>query len=54
VIGWHKLAPNLKAPPLEVNGITIEDTIAKAEALQTEVLGCFSADDDLDKDPLDD
>src|SRR5438045_8108474 len=38
VIGWHKLAPNLKVPPLEVNGIMIEDTIAKAEALWTEVL----------------
>ena len=53
MIGWHKLVPNLKAPPLEVNGIMIEDTIAKAEALWTEVLGHFSADDDLDGDPLD-
>ena len=33
VVGWHKLAPNLKAPPLVVNRVTIEDTIAKAEAL---------------------
>ena len=53
MIGWHKLAPNLKAPPLEVNGIIIEDTIAKAEALRTEILCRFNADDDLDRDPLD-
>ena len=52
VIGWHKLASNLKAPPLLVNGHLIEDTLEKAEALRSEVLGRFNADDDLDSDPL--
>lgn len=31
----------------------IEDTTAKAEALRTEILCRFSANDDLDKDLLD-
>jgi hypothetical protein len=53
VVGWHKLALNLKAPPLIVNRTTIKDTIEKAEALQTKVLGRFSAEDDLKEDPLD-
>ena len=52
VIGWHKLAPNLKAPPLEVNGRVIEDTMEKAETLRAEVLDRFNANDDLDDDPL--
>ena len=52
VVGWHKLASNLKAPPLEVNGEIIEDTLAKAEALRAEVLERFSAEDDLDYDPI--
>lgn len=38
VIGWHKLSPNLKSPPLEVNGVLIEDTMKKAEVLRSEVL----------------
>jgi hypothetical protein len=53
VVGWHKLALNLKAPPLVVNRTTIEDIIEKAEALRTEVLGRFSVEDDLEEDPLD-
>ena len=44
---WHKLASNLKSPPLKVNGNMVEDTLEKAEALRTEVLERFSADDDL-------
>ena len=51
-MGWHKLGPSLKAPPLEVNRVAIEDTMEKAETLRTEILGRFSADDDLDYDPL--
>jgi ribonuclease HI len=54
VIGWHKLASNLKAPPLEVNGVMVEDTLEKAEALRSEVLDRFNAEDDLDHDPLQD
>ena len=54
VIGWHKLASNLKAPPLVVNGVTIEDAMGKAEALREEVLGRFNTEDDLDYDPLQD
>jgi hypothetical protein len=52
VIGWHKLSSTLKAPPLEVNGTVVEDTIEKAEALQTEILERFSAADNLDLDLL--
>jgi hypothetical protein len=47
VIGWHKQASSLKAPPLIVNGRTVEDTIEKAEVLREEILDRFSADDDL-------
>ena len=49
---WHKLASNLKSPPLKVNGTTIEDMMEKAEVLWTEILERFSADDDLDHNPL--
>src|SRR5436190_345969 len=52
VIGWHKLSSTLKAPPLKVNGTVVEDTMEKAEALRTEILGCFSAADNLNSDPL--
>jgi hypothetical protein len=52
VIGWHKFASNLKAPPLIINGHTIEDTREKAEALRIEVLNRYSASDDLDTNPL--
>ena len=34
-------------------GTVVEDTMEKAEALRTEILERFSADDDLDLDPLD-
>jgi len=46
------LASNLKAPPLEVNGTLIEDTLEKAEALRIEVLERFDSTDDLEHDPL--
>src|SRR6195952_3663236 len=52
VMGWHKMATNLKAPPLVVDGVVIEDTREKADALKAEVLGRFSAADDLEHDPL--
>ena len=47
VIGWHKRAPKLKAPPLKVNGRIVEDTIEKAKVLREEILDRFSTDDDL-------
>jgi hypothetical protein len=47
VIGWHKQAPKLKAPPLRVNSRIVKDTIEKAKVLQEEILNRFSADDDL-------
>jgi hypothetical protein len=53
-IGCHKLASNLKSPPLVVNGTMVEDTMAKAEVLRTEILERFSAEDDLENDPLQD
>lgn len=53
MVGWHKLAPNLRSPPLIHNGTSIHDPITKAETLQKEVLGRFSKDDDLTEDPLD-
>jgi ribonuclease HI len=52
VIKWHQMAPNLKAPPLEVNGAIIEDTLEKAEALRTSILGRFNSEDDLEYNPL--
>lgn len=47
VIGWHKLAPRLKAPPLVIGDRVIEDTLEKAEALKDEILSRFSAQDDI-------
>jgi ribonuclease HI len=47
VIGWHRQAPSLKAPPLAVNGRLVEDTMEKAEVLREEILDRFSADDDI-------
>jgi hypothetical protein len=52
IMAWHKLTPNLKAPPLIVDGRSIEDTLEKAEALRASVLGCFNNVDDLPEDPL--
>lgn len=47
VVSWHKQAPKLKAPPLKLGDTVIEDTMEKADLLRKEVLGRFSADDDL-------
>jgi hypothetical protein len=52
VVGWHKLTGNLKSPPLVHQGITVEDTMEKAEVLRAEILGRFDASDDLQQDPL--
>lgn len=54
VVAWHKLTPNLKSPPLEVDGRTISDTLEKAETMYTKILNRFSAADDLPDNPLDD
>jgi ribonuclease HI len=54
VIAWHKHSSALKAPPLVVNGRVIEDTREKADILRAEVLGRFTAEDDLETDPLQD
>ena len=47
MIGWHKQAPKLKAPPLKVNSRIVEDTIEKAKVLREEILNRFSTDDDI-------
>ena len=47
MIGWHKQAPKLRAPPLKVNGRIVEDTIEKAKVLREEILNRFSTDDDI-------
>ncbi|RAL60508.1 hypothetical protein DID88_009704 [Monilinia fructigena] len=52
VVEWHKLAPSLKAPPLIVNGVSIESTKEKAEALLEKVLHRYDDSDDLEYDPL--
>src|SRR5438045_8996192 len=52
VVGWHKPSSNLKLPPLKVNSTMVEDTMEKAEALRSVVLEHFSAEDDLNYDPL--
>ncbi|EKV17723.1 putative RNA-directed DNA polymerase from transposon X-element [Penicillium digitatum PHI26] len=52
IISWHKLGTDLKAPPLLVDGLPVEDTMEKAEALRRAVLGRFSPDDDLPTDPI--
>ncbi|RAL60138.1 hypothetical protein DID88_000763 [Monilinia fructigena] len=52
IVGWHKLAPSLKAPPLIVDGVSIESTKEKAEALLEKVLHQYNSSDDLDYDPL--
>jgi hypothetical protein len=54
VIGWHKQASSLKAPPLAVNGKLVEDTMEKAKVLREEILDRFSADDDLAEFQLED
>lgn len=43
--------PNLKAPPLEVDGRAVEDTLEKAEVLRASVLDRFDSGDNLRHDP---
>ena len=47
LVGWHKKAPRLRSPPLVHNGVSIADPKGKAIHLQREVLGRFSATDNL-------
>jgi hypothetical protein len=47
VIGWHRQALSLKAPPLAVNERLVEDIIEKAKILREEILDRFSTEDDL-------
>ena len=54
MIGWHKQAPKLRAPPLKVNGRIVEDTMEKAKVLREEILDRFSADDDIAEHQLED
>ncbi|EDN09180.1 conserved hypothetical protein [Histoplasma mississippiense (nom. inval.)] len=54
VVAWHKLEPNLRAPPLVIGDQVIEETAAKAEALQQAILKRYNSADDLEYDPLDD
>lgn len=53
VINWHKLQPNIRAPPLMVGEAVIEDTDDKAQALRRALLERFTAEDDLTDDPQD-
>jgi len=53
IVGWHKLEPRLKSPPLQTDGVTIEDPLEKAEALRRALLDRFDPSDDLEYDPLD-
>jgi hypothetical protein len=53
IVGWHKLDPRLKSPPLQIGDRVIKDNLGKAEALREAVLECFSDTNDLDYDLLD-
>ncbi|KAF4417974.1 RNA-directed DNA polymerase from transposon X-element [Fusarium acutatum] len=52
IIEWHNLGPSIKAPPLVVDGKSIDEPMEKAEALRTALLERFTDADDLDYDPL--
>ncbi|KAI7909091.1 reverse transcriptase [Pyricularia oryzae] len=51
-MGWLGAGPRLRSPPLVINGEQISEPLAKAETLQREVFGRFSAEDNLQGDPL--
>ncbi|EDN10981.1 conserved hypothetical protein [Histoplasma mississippiense (nom. inval.)] len=51
VVAWHKLEPNLRAPPLVIGDQVIEETAAKAEALQQAILKRYNSADDLEAPP---
>ncbi|KAK8013527.1 hypothetical protein PG991_009120 [Apiospora marii] len=52
VVRWYKLQPALQAPPLVIDGRTIEDTEEKAHALRKTLLERFTDAEDLEDDPL--
>ncbi|TLD03543.1 uncharacterized protein PgNI_11520 [Pyricularia grisea] len=52
IVGWLEAGPRLRSPPLVINGEQISEPLAKAETLQREVLGRFSAEDNLQGNPL--
>src|ERR1700694_1448783 len=52
VVGWHKLGPRLKNPPLVVGGVQVESPLEKAEVLAQKIMQRFSSEDDLEGDPL--
>jgi ribonuclease HI len=54
VVGWHKLGPRLKSPPLIIEGVQIEGTKEKAQALAQNIIQRFTSADDLVEDPLQD
>lgn len=52
VVGWHKLKPALRPPPIRSGDQVVTDPMEKAKVLKNAVLGRFSATDDLQEDPL--
>jgi len=54
IVGWHKLGPRLKSPPLVIEGVQIEGTKEKAQSLAQNIIQRFSSADDLEEDPLQD
>src|ERR1700694_83588 len=54
VVGWHKLGPRLKSPSLIIEGVQIEGTKEKAQALAQNIIQRFTSADDLEEDPLTD
>ncbi|KAL8391941.1 hypothetical protein RB595_002230 [Gaeumannomyces hyphopodioides] len=51
-VKWHKLAPAIRLPPLNIDGEVIVAPADKAEALGRKILRRFTAEDDLQEDPL--
>jgi ribonuclease HI len=52
IVAWHKQTARLQAPPIVIGNRVIEDTAEKARALTDGLVQRFSAEDDLDYDPL--
>jgi ribonuclease HI len=52
IIQWHKLAPDISAPPLVVDGRVIANTEEKAHALRRLLLERRDSSEDLEEDPL--
>ncbi|KAL8295706.1 hypothetical protein RB600_001261 [Gaeumannomyces tritici] len=51
-VKWHKLTPAIRLPPLNIDGEVIVAPKDKAEALGRKILRRFTAEDDLQEDPL--